>query len=89
MGIPILFYVLSALVNMVHIPSGMRSLKSNGPALTACLVLLFGIGFSSLFDRLFFHHNKSGLRGLIGGFVFTVGVILIGYEKRLQEKNKS
>lgn len=84
----VLFYILSVLVGMFQIPWNMRSLKKNGPSLTASLVLLFGITFSAIFDYLLFEGEHRGLKGLFGGLLFSIGVYFIAYEKHLYEQAK-
>lgn len=81
----IFFFILSVLVGMFQVPWAMRSLKNNGPSFSASLVLLYGIVFSTLLDKLLFGEDKMSLRRLVGGSIFIVGVYFIGYEKYKQD----
>ena len=83
---PILLFIGSIVVNALHVPSMMRSLKKNGAALTACMVLFFGIVLSTTTDILVFNEPSKGIRVFIGACNFACGIGFIGYEKYLHEK---
>ena len=84
----ILFYLLSVIIGAFQIPWNMRSIKNNGPSFSASLVILFGVIFSSIFDFLLFEGEDRDWKGILGGFLYIIGVYFMGYERHLNELNK-